>query len=155
MTTPFHAKYLACELTKRVPADKAEKLSQSLANATVDLNPHQVEAALFAFRSPLSRGAILADEVGLGKTIEAGLIVSQLWAERKRRILCVVPAALRKQWNRELAEKFYIDSVILETKGYNQAKKAGAANPFVIDGKVVIVSYQFASAKIVDVKSVP
>ena len=154
MTTPFHAKYLAHELTKRLPAEKAEKLSQSLANATVDLNPHQVEAALFAFRSPLSRGAILADEVGLGKTIEAGLIVSQLWAERKRRILCVVPASLRKQWSQELAEKFYIDSVILETKSYNQAKKLGSANPFEVPGKVVIVSYQFASAKIADVKAV-
>jgi SNF2 family DNA or RNA helicase len=153
--TPYHAKYLAYELTKRLPADKAEKLSQSLANATVDLNPHQVEAALFAFRSPLSRGAILADEVGLGKTIEAGPIVSQLWAERKRRILCVVPASLRKQWNRELAEKFYIESTILETKAYNQAKKQGVANPFVMDGKVVIVSYQFASAKIAEVKAGP
>lgn len=153
--TTFHAKYLAYELTKRLPAEKAEKLSQSLANATVDLNPHQVEAALFAFRSPLSRGAILADEVGLGKTIEAGLIVSQLWAERKRRILCVVPASLRKQWNRELAEKFYIESSILETKAYNQAKKQGVANPFLVDGKVVIVSYQFASVKIAEVKAVP
>jgi hypothetical protein len=55
-------------VTRRLPADKAEKLTQSLCNATVDLNPHQVEAALFAFRSPLSRGAILADEVGLGKS---------------------------------------------------------------------------------------
>src|ERR1022692_1867523 len=51
MSTPYHAKYLAHELTKRVSADNAEKLSQSLCNATVDLNPHQVEAALFAFRS--------------------------------------------------------------------------------------------------------
>ena len=155
MTTLYHAKYLAHELTKRLPAERAEKLSQSLANATVDLNPHQVEAALFAFRSPLSRGAILADEVGLGKTIEAGLIVSQLWAERKRRILCVVPASLRKQWSRELAEKFYIDSVILETKAFNHAKKQGAANPFVVADRVVIVSYQFASAKIADVKAEP
>jgi adenine-specific DNA-methyltransferase len=155
MTTPFHSKYLAHQLTKRLPAEMAEKLSQSLANATVDLNPHQVEAALFAFRSPLSRGAILADEVGLGKTIEAGLVVSQLWAERKRRVLCVVPASLRKQWNRELAEKFYIDSAILETRGYNRARKQGAANPFLVDGKVVIVSYQFACARIADVKAVP
>ncbi len=84
MTTPFHAKHLAFELTKRLPADRTAKLSQSLANASVDLNAHQVEAALFAFRSPLSRGAILADEVGLGKTVEAGLIVSQFWAHLKR-----------------------------------------------------------------------
>src|SRR5947208_6960870 len=113
MSTVFHTKYYAHELTRRFSSEKFEKLSQSLANAAVDLNPHQIEAALFAFRSPLSRGAMLADEVGLGKTIEAGLIVSQLWAERKRRILCIVPASLRKQWNRELAEKFHIDSVIL------------------------------------------
>src|SRR5487761_1872329 len=90
--TPYHAKYLAFELTKKVGADQADKLAQSLSNATVDLNPHQVDAALFAFRSPLSRGAILADEVGLGKTIEAGIISSQLWAEKKRRILVIVPA---------------------------------------------------------------
>jgi len=87
ISTLYHANYLARELTKRGSADNAEKLSQSLCNATVDLNPHQVEAALFAFRSPLSRGAVLADEVGLGKTIEAGLIISQLWAEKKRRVL--------------------------------------------------------------------
>jgi SNF2 family DNA or RNA helicase len=68
----------------------------------VDLNPHQIDAALFAFRSPLSRGALLADAVGLGKTIEAGLIVSQLWAERKRKILIIVPTTLRKQWAQEL-----------------------------------------------------
>jgi hypothetical protein len=126
MSTPYHAKYLAYELTRRLPAEKAEKLSQSLCNATVDLNPHQIEAALFAFRSPLSRGAILADEVGLGKTIEAGLIISQLWAEQKRQILCIVPASLRKQWDRELTEKFYIDSSILESASYRLAKKEGS-----------------------------
>ena len=106
MSTIFHSNYYAHELTRRFSSEKFEKLSQSLFNATVDLNPHQIEAALFAFRSPLSRGAILADEVGLGKTIEAGLIISQLWAERKRRILIILPAALREQWGRELLEKF-------------------------------------------------
>ena len=100
MTTPYHAKYYAAELTKRCSSHQLGKLNQSIFNATVDLNPHQIDAALFAFRSPLSRGAVLADEVGLGKTIEAGLIISQLWAERRRQILCIVPAALREQWSR-------------------------------------------------------
>src|SRR6266849_1982169 len=120
MSTVFHSKYYAHELTRRFSSEKFEKLSQSLFNATVDLNPHQIEAALFAFRSPLSRGAILADEVGLGKTIEAGLIISQLWAERKRRILIILPAALREQWSRELLEKFFIASIILESKNFTQ-----------------------------------
>ena len=155
MWTPYHTQYLAYELTRRLSADNAEKLSQSLINATVDLNPHQVEAALFAFNSPLSKGAVLADEVGLGKTIEAGLIVSQLWAERKRRILCIVPASLRKQWNRELAEKFFIDSLILETATYKRAEKSGSPNPFAADDVVVICSYEFAKRRIADVQAVP
>jgi len=118
MTTSYHSQYYAHELTRRFSSDKLEKLSQTLCNAVVDLNPHQIEAALFAFRSPLSRGAILADEVGLGKTIEAGLVLSQLWAEKKRRILIIVPASLREQWSRELKEKFYVDSLIMDARNY-------------------------------------
>jgi len=112
--TPYHAKYFAFELTKRCPSDSLEKLASSLSDAQVDLNPHQVEAALFAFRSPLSKGAILADEVGLGKTIEAGIVISQKWAERKRKILIILPSNLRKQWNQELLDKFFLSSFILE-----------------------------------------
>ena len=94
--TDYQAKYFAYELTKRSPSDSMEKLAGAVASAQVDLNPHQVDAALFAFRSPLSKGALLADEVGLGKTIEAGLVLSQKWAERKRRILIIVPSNLAK-----------------------------------------------------------
>ncbi len=145
--TDQHAKYFAYELTKRCPSDSLEKLSSTLSNAQVDLNPHQIEAALFAFRSPLSKGAILADEVGLGKTIEAGLVLSQKWAERKRQILLIVPSSLRKQWNTELQEKFFLPSSILETKSFNQAIKDGNLNPFVQEDSIVICSYQFARSK--------
>src|SRR5271157_286711 len=129
--TVYHAKYFAHELTKRCASDSVEKLATALSNAQVDLNPHQIEAALFAFRSPLSKGAILADEVGLGKTIEAGLVLSQKWAERKRKILLIVPSSLRKQWNAELQEKFFLPSIILEAKSFNQYIKDGNLNPFV------------------------
>lgn len=112
----------------------------------MDLTPHQVEAASFAFKSPLSKGAILADEVGLGKTIEAGIILSQNWAEHKRRLLIICPANLRKQWSSELLEKFFLPSVILETKSFNAAIEAGNLNPFDTD-KIVICSYQFAKTK--------
>ncbi len=64
--TPYHAKYLAYELTRQLPANDVGKLTASLQDAKVDLNPHQIDAALFAFKSPLSKGALLADEVGLG-----------------------------------------------------------------------------------------
>ena len=146
MITAYHAKYFAYELTKRCASDSVEKLAAALADAQVDLNPHQVEAALFAFRSPFSRGAILADEVGLGKTIEAGLLLSQKWAERKRRLLVIVPANLRKQWSQELADKFHLPSVILENRSFNEAIRAGNLNPFQQDA-IVLCSYQFARTK--------
>src|ERR1700726_5089433 len=106
MMTDYHAKYIAHELTRRCASDSVEKLTAVLSDAQVDLNPHQIEAALFAFRNPFSRGAILADEVGLGKTIEAGLLLSQRWAERKRRLLVIVPANFRKQGSKEIRDKF-------------------------------------------------
>src|SRR5436305_4997072 len=113
MTTPYHAAYYAHELTRRSASDSIEKLGSSLFNATVDLNPHQVDAAIFAFKSPLSRGAILADEVGLGKTIEAGLVIDQLIAEGKNKILILVPASLRSQWQDELRNRFYLENVTI------------------------------------------
>ncbi len=144
--TPHQAKYIAWDLTRRHPSDSVDKLGAVLADAQVDLNPHQVEAALFAFRNPFSKGAILADEVGLGKTIEAGLLLAQNWAERKRRLLVIVPANLRKQWSQELADKFYLPSAILETKTFNDAVRGGNLNPFE-QPAVVICSYQFAKSK--------
>jgi len=144
--TDYHAKYFAHELTRRCASDSVEKLAAALADAQVDLNPHQVEAALFAFRSPFSRGAILADEVGLGKTIEAGLLISQKWAERKRRLLVIVPANLRKQWSQELADKFYLPSAILETRSFNEMIRAGNLNPFHQDA-IILCSFQFARTK--------
>lgn len=146
MITDYHAKYFAHELTKRCASDSVEKLAAVLADAQVDLNPHQVEAALFAFRSPFSKGAILADEVGLGKTIEAGLLLSQKWAERKRRLLVILPANLRKQWGQELADKFFLPSVILETRSFNEVIRTGNLNPYQQDA-IVLCSYQFARNK--------
>lgn len=144
--TPYHAKYFAYELTKKSSSDSMQKLASTLVDAQVDLNPHQVEAALFAFRSPLSKGAILADEVGLGKTIEAGLVISQKWAERKRKILIITPANLRKQWSQELQDKFFLPSFILEAKSFNDYIKKGNLNPF-DHHEIIICSYQFARAK--------
>jgi ERCC4-related helicase len=147
MITSYQAKYYAYELSKRASSDSSEKFGATLMDAQVELNPHQVEAALFAFKSPYSKGAILADEVGLGKTIEAGILLSQQWAENKKRILIICPSSLRKQWVNELADKFYLKSEVMDSRSFNTKYKEGNTNPF-DDGKTIkICSYQYASKK--------
>jgi ERCC4-related helicase len=152
--TDYRAKYYAYELTRRYSADSLEKLASTFAGAKVDLNPHQLDAALFAFESPLSKGALLADEVGLGKTIEAGLVVSQKWAERKRKILVIAPSNLRKQWQQELSEKFFLPCTILESKSYKEIARDTNEYPFNTGDSIIICSYQFARNKAIDVESV-
>ncbi len=146
---------MAHALTLRGSGGDIAALSRSIANARVDLNPHQIDAALFALRSPFTNGAILADEVGLGKTVEAGIVLSQKWAERRRRILIVVPAMLRKQWQQELSEKFFIPSEVLDTQVVARLRKNGGGNPFDQKDKAVICSYNFAAAKAAAVAQVP
>lgn len=145
--TDYQAKYLAHELTRQAPSNSMDKLAAAVAGAQVDLNPHQVDAALFAFTSPLSRGALLADEVGLGKTIEAGLVLSQHWAEMKRRLLVICPANLRKQWHQELTEKFFLPCKILEKKSFDAATAKGNFQPFEDNENIVICSYDFVKGK--------
>lgn len=152
--TPYHAKYFAHFLTRRLPSNNLDKLTASLHDAQVDLTPHQIDAALFAFKSPMSNGAILADEVGLGKTIEAGIILSQHWAEHKRHLLIICPANLRKQWSAELMEKFFLPSYILEAKSFNKEIERGLLNPFNQDG-IIICSFQFARTKAAYLRNTP
>ena len=152
--TPHQLKYLAWQLVRHRPSCDEDKFTSVLAEAQVDLNPHQVDAALFAFQSPLSMGAILADEVGLGKTIEAALVMSQHWAERKRHILVIAPATLRKQWSMELEEKFFLPSMILEAKNFNRILSDTYSNPFDNRDNVIICSYQFAKKQIQHIQRV-
>lgn len=117
MITRYHAKYYANLLSSQVIGGDVDSLSQSLLSSTVDINPHQIDAALFAFKSPFSKGVVFADEVGLGKTIEAGLVLCQYWSTGKKKIIVVCPASLRKQWEAELQDKFGIESEIIDTRG--------------------------------------
>jgi ERCC4-related helicase len=151
--TPYHSKYLAHRITLEGLGEDA--FTKSLSTARVDMNPHQVDAALFALASPLSKGAILADEVGLGKTIEAALVMAQRWAERRRKILLIAPASLRKQWSQELRDKFSLPSMILEAKTYREQEKAGRRQPFDRNDAIVITSYEFAARKAAEVKAIP
>lgn len=150
--TNHQAKYFACALT-RVGGVGVERLGQSLLNASVDLNPHQVEAALFALQSSLSKGVILADEVGLGKTIEAGLVMCQLWAERKRRILVICPASLRKQWQTEMEDKFNLPSMVVDARSARDLAREGFPNPY--DKPCILISsYAFAARNAENIRMV-
>lgn len=141
--TSHQAKYIAHDLTLQHSGGGMDRLSQALFNASVDLNPHQIEAAVFALRSPLSKGVLLADEVGLGKTIEAGIVMCQYWAEQKRQLLVICPASLRKQWAVELEEKFNLPSAVLDSKTWREAQRQGIAP--LRQKAVVIMSYNYAA----------
>ena len=152
MITDYHAKYYAHELS-RVGGSGVDRLDRALFDACVDLNPYQIEAALFALRSPISKGVLLADEVGLGKTIEAGLVLCQYWAERRRHILVIVPASLRKQWAIELYEKFNLPSIILDAKTFKDQQKNGKPDPF-RNNEIIICSMHYASSKAEEIKEI-
>ncbi len=140
--TPFHAKYFAYDLVRKAPPG-ADRLSAALFDAAVDLNPHQIEAAVFALSNPLAKGVILADEVGLGKTIEAGIVLCQYWAERRRKLLVICPASIRNQWAMELEEKFHLPARVLDAKTWKMAARAGAAP--LSPQHVIVMSYNFAA----------
>jgi ERCC4-related helicase len=155
--TAYHAKYYAHELTRRHGADGVDRLSQSLFDASVDLNPHQIEAALFALRNPLQEGVLLADEVGLGKTIEASLVVCQYWAERRRRLLIICPASLRKQWAQELQDKFAVPTAVVDAVSLRKQTAGDFLSTIqnMVGKAVLIMSYQFAAKLEAELRAVP
>lgn len=153
MITDYHAKFYAHELS-RIGGEGVDRLGRALFDACVDLNPHQIEAAMFALRSPLSKGVLLADEVGLGKTIEAGLVLCQNWAENRRRLLVITPASLRKQWELEITEKFNLPTFVLDAKKYRELKKDGHENPFEARS-VIICSMHYAARCAEELKQIP
>lgn len=135
----YQAKYFAHELQRSYANDHVGKLAGLLFDAQVEPKPHQIDAALFVLQSSFMKGVILADEVGLGKTIEAGIVIAQKWAERKRQVLVIVPSSLRQQWQQELYEKFLIPSSILDA----QSKDRLLSNRSPNGGEVLICSYEF------------
>ncbi len=135
----YQAKYFAHELQRSYASDHVGKLAGLLFDAQVEPKPHQIDAALFVLQSSFMKGVILADEVGLGKTIEAGIVIAQKWAERKRQILVIVPSSLRQQWQQELYEKFMISSSILDAQSEDRLLSSGSSH----SGEVLICSYEF------------
>src|SRR5512137_2403595 len=151
--TRFHQRIAAEALTAR-SGSGASRLAPALAHSAVDLNPHQIEAAAFALAALATGGAVLADEVGLGKTVEAGLVLAQLAAEGKPRAVILVPASLRAQWRDELHDKFGLEAEVVDGDTCRAAEKAGLrTNPFDTGG-IVIASHPFAALRAGDLERV-
>ncbi|HEY1907899.1 MAG TPA: SNF2-related protein [Myxococcaceae bacterium] len=146
--TRFHQRLLAEELALK-GGRATDRLASALSEARVDLNPHQVEAAACALESLPNGGCMLADEVGLGKTIEAGIVLAQLVAEGKGRVLVLTPATLRAQWQAELQDKFELESVIVDGRTVRAAH-----NPFE-QPVPVIASHPFAAGRAEQIRKVP
>src|SRR5882762_3469575 len=106
----FNQRLVAEDLVRVRRADDLERYAASQRHARIDPNPHQIDAVIFALRRLREGGCILADEVGLGKTIEAGLVVAQLRAEGAQRVLLIVPKSLIGQWQHELLTLFGIQA---------------------------------------------
>lgn len=90
---PAQRRYLAEDLVRLRRSDERRRYSAPQRAAKIDANPHQVEAVIFALARIREGGCILADEVGLGKTIETGLVIAQLFAESARRVLLIAPSS--------------------------------------------------------------
>jgi helicase-like protein/SNF2 domain-containing protein len=113
-------------------------MASSQRQGRIDPNPHQIDAVMFALGRIPEGGCILADEVGLGKTIEAGLVLAQLRAEGKRRLLIIVPKPLLGQWQNELFTLFGIEARI------------GSARPDAFEGTgVFLVGRELAGTETV------
>ncbi|RIX33335.1 DNA helicase [Corynebacterium falsenii] len=137
----YQAKLFSHELDRSYASDHVGKLAGLLFDAQVEPKPHQIDAALFALQTPFLNGVILADEVGLGKTIEAGIVISQFWAQRNRRILIIAPSSLRQQWKQELDEKFALPAALLDRTNIDQLTSPGA------ESQILICSYEFANSQ--------
>lgn len=111
-----------------------------LDNDKIDLNPHQIEALVFAVEAIKLGGAILADEVGLGKTIEAGLVMRYLHKTGYRKMLLIIPSSLCRQWQIELYEKFAMEAAIVDRQNLENYHTEVSK-----ELSVVIVSYNFAA----------
>ncbi len=146
---PFYLRLLAEQLM--LPESKSgNRLLPVLTEAAIALHPHQLEAAVFALDSLPRGGCILADEVGLGKTIEAGLVIAQLISEGKSRILVLCPASLRAQWQAELLDKFGIAATIVDGRTF-AAQTLGVDT----DTPVVVASHPFAAQHLERFAKVP
>ena len=121
-----------------------------LLDTHIEITPHQVNAFCSAVKALKTGGIILADEVGLGKTIEAGLVLKYMIDSGAKKIMLTMPASLRKQWEVELNEKFNLSSDVVKIidRAALNFNPIGLKDHYLLDKSklcVVITSYDFSS----------
>jgi superfamily II DNA or RNA helicase len=123
---PYHLRLRALLLEHAYRNDRYSGLT----NARIEPKAHQVSVAFRALEKVRPR-LLLADEVGLGKTIETALILKELLARRiVQRILVICPASLLTQWEQELRSKFNEQFTLVDSLTLHYLQKQGHANPF-------------------------
>ncbi|MGE3231316.1 MAG: SNF2-related protein, partial [Hyphomicrobium sp.] len=130
---PIQRRYLAEDLVRLRRSDEQRRYVASQRAGRIDPNPHQIDAVVFALSRLPEGGCILADEVGLGKTIEAGLVIAQRLAEGARRVLLVTPKPLLGQWKQELYALFGIEA----REGGAQAGGFDGSGVFIVGRELV------------------
>lgn len=127
-------------------AELEESPFRCLLNTNIEINPHQINAFCAAIQALKTGGIVLADEVGLGKTIEAGLTLKYVLDSGAKHVLIALPATLRKQWEVELEEKFNLQASILDrltVESNLSFWKACLENRDEV--RIVITSYDYSS----------
>ena len=113
----------------------------SMEAARVDFYPHQFKPVLKFIDSPMHR-LVLADEVGLGKTIESGLIWMEMQARHQaKRLLVVCPPTLAEKWEMELKEKFLVDALRVDFVGFNKRIEEFEQNRQVEEFALICLSF--------------
>jgi SNF2 family DNA or RNA helicase len=118
----------------------------SLSNSRTRILAHQVEST-HQIVSALNHRFLLADEVGLGKTIEAGLVIKEfIYRYNYRRVLIICPASLQNQWQSEMSGKFNEQFTIVDRRSLLKARRSNGGNGWAAYDKA-ICSIDFIKSK--------
>jgi len=139
------------ELARRRPTGEIDGMESLQSSRETLLYPHQVHAAHFAVSNPLLPGMLLADEVGLGKTIEAAMIIKELIYRGAGNILVVTPKSLCAQWAEELRTRFSLDFQVIDGPTANRMERKGE-DPW---RGLRICTYHFVNSRIAEICTRP
>lgn len=147
----FRLRLLAEEINRRHPTADMEGLEALEAGTDTQLYPHQLHAAHFAVSNPLLKGVGLFDEVGLGKTVEAAMILREMVYRGRRNILVIAGKSLCQQWREELHSRFDLGFRIVSSQSVKTMKRDGM-DPF---SGLRIATYHFVNNHIAEFVRTP